>query len=74
MYLLLKQSLKSSLFTWGGGKYGKLGVGGEANQLIPQPIPEFMRKNKTVLQAKCGLHHTVAVTEGGTVYAWGYSG
>jgi alpha-tubulin suppressor-like RCC1 family protein len=62
-----------SLFAWGGGKYGKLGTGNEDNQLIPVPVPFFCGNDpeKQVINAKCGLHHTIAVTVDGNVYAWG---
>lgn len=63
----------SSLYTWGGGKYGKLGTKSSSNQLVPVEVPFFMKKNKQVVRAKCGLHHTVAVTINGAVYAWGYA-
>jgi len=58
-----------SLFTWGGGKYGKLGSGGEKNELVPREV----KIQEQIIRAVCGLHHTIAVTRGSNVYAWGYA-
>ena len=62
---------------WGGGKYGKLGLGDEENRSVPTEVPMFISKERAVVVAACGLHHTVAITIKGStsqLYAWGYSG
>lgn len=63
-----------SLYVWGGGKFGKLGLGrdhGERNSLIPAPVTF---PGKRVIKAVCGLQHTIAITEDDLVYSWGFAG
>jgi alpha-tubulin suppressor-like RCC1 family protein len=62
-----------TLYTWGGGKYGKLGLDSERNQLSPQAVI-FQGHNRQVIKAVCGLHHTVCVMQDSSVYAFGYGG
>jgi alpha-tubulin suppressor-like RCC1 family protein len=70
---------QSTLYTWGGGKYGKLGHSNasQQNSLIPREVPFFRRRGKNsktvVIQASCGLHFTIAVTDSNRVYGWGYT-
>jgi alpha-tubulin suppressor-like RCC1 family protein len=56
------KSANVTLYTWGGGKYGKLGLDSERNQLSPQAVI-FQGHNRQVIKAVCGLHHTVAVMQ-----------
>ncbi len=37
-------SQMSSLYTWGGGQYGKLGIGSTDNQPLPVEVPFFRKK------------------------------
>lgn len=62
----------SSLFTWGGGAHGKLGIGSTVNQTLPVPVPFFEKRTRKVINAQCGHHHTVAITSNGLVFTWGY--
>jgi alpha-tubulin suppressor-like RCC1 family protein len=68
---------KSSLYTWGGGQYGKLGHGDESNLTLPEAVEYFApsREAKTgyVVSVSAGLHHTVCITNNGNVYGWGYA-
>lgn len=62
----------SSLYTWGGGKYGKLGLGFEDNEYYPQEVPFFKKRSRKAKWAVCGLQHTVVVATD-RVYAFGYA-
>lgn len=70
---------QSYLWVWGGGKYGKLGLGDEDNRPVPAEVPFFAtNKTRELVTACCGLHHTVAITYHrqdavSQVFAWGYS-
>lgn len=57
------------LYTWGDGKYGKLGLGHTHNQLTPQLVRDCIKP----IRAVCGLKHTVAISINNTVSAWGYA-
>lgn len=64
-----------SLFTFGYGKYGALGHDSTFNSFYePKQVDFFKTKNLKVKDVACGEHHTIAVTENGEVYSWGYGG
>jgi len=68
--LVLPDNDDYSLYTWGGGKYGKLGHGDTANRLSPAPV-ELFKKPQRAIRAVCGQHHTVAISLDNRVFAWG---
>jgi alpha-tubulin suppressor-like RCC1 family protein len=60
------------VFTWGHGRYGKLGHGDEINQESPKRVEALVGvKAKTV---SSGGQHTAVCTEDGHVYTCGYGG
>eukprot|EP01026_Neomeris_dumetosa_P076364 TRINITY_DN8188_c0_g1_i10.p2 TRINITY_DN8188_c0_g1~~TRINITY_DN8188_c0_g1_i10.p2 ORF type:complete len:238 (+),score=32.05 TRINITY_DN8188_c0_g1_i10:40-753(+) len=58
------------LYTFGRNQNGQLGLGHNQDQFNPQLVPSL--QNKKMKEAACGAEHTVAVAEGGEVYAWGW--
>lgn len=58
------------IFTWGSDVYGQLG-----HQLgqQTQPTPKILKALATlnVVQIVCGRNHSIALTSGGDIYAWG---
>ena len=60
------------MFTWGDGLDGRLGHNDEQDRLAPVRLArEQFGRAKVVLVAAGGLH-TVALTEGGVLWVWGY--
>ena len=60
-----------SVFTWGNGNYGKLGLGNDwSNKLVPTQVRGEL-ENKPVLQVASGDEHSACVAEDGAVYTWG---
>jgi RCC1 and BTB domain-containing protein len=57
------------VFTWGEGKFGRLGHGVERNQLTPRLIEDL--HGTCVRQVTCGGFHTAAITDTGELYTWG---
>lgn len=53
-------------------RYGRLGVGGEPDVLPPSVVGGLRGANMTAVA--CGTAHTLALTNDGRVYAWGYNG
>lgn len=49
--------------------YGRLGTGASANATTPEPLVELV--DETIVQAKAGNAHSVALSESGKVYTWG---
>lgn len=66
-----------TLWAWGEGGQGELGLGPDvqragAAQAVPLP-PGASPPEDRVVEVQCGLHHTVALTATGRVFAWGHN-
>ena len=52
-------------YTWGGNKYGQLGLGDKESRLSPQTVTAFDKNNVGRLSyISCGAYHTAVITEG----------
>ena len=58
------------VLAWGKGDCGQLGTGDMSGSLVPKVIQSLCTER--VKQVACGSAHSIAVTEDGIVYAWGY--
>lgn len=61
---------KGVLFTWGRGIFGQLGHGSNESYTVPTPIASLNDFN--IIQVACGWQHTLALTDTGRVFSWGY--
>ncbi|XP_063687521.1 RCC1 and BTB domain-containing protein 1-like [Bolinopsis microptera] len=59
------------LFSWGHNGYSQLGNGTTNQGVSPTPVTSL--GNKKIVQIACGSHHSLARTEEGEVFAWGYN-
>uniref|UniRef100_A0A7S1FVS7 BTB domain-containing protein n=1 Tax=Corethron hystrix TaxID=216773 RepID=A0A7S1FVS7_9STRA len=60
---------QNDVYTWGEGKFGRLGHGTERNCHGPKLVEALIgRRTKRVV---CGGFHSACVTEEGRVYTWG---
>ena len=59
-----------TLWSWGNGIYGELGIG---DQPTVFPTPAEAIGLTSVVAAAAGTHHTIALTDGGTLWACGYN-
>jgi RCC1 and BTB domain-containing protein len=59
----------AELWTWGEGKFGRLGHGSERNCHTPQVVEAMQGKKPR--QVSCGGFHTAVVTEDGRLYTFG---
>lgn len=57
------------MYSWGEGKFGRLGHGHEGNVLRPLVIDAL--REVVMIQVSCGGFHTAAVSEAGIAYSWG---
>ena len=57
------------LYTWGEGKFGRLGHGAERNYHAPRLVETLIGKKPR--QLSCGGFHTAVVTEDGHLYTFG---
>ena len=61
------------LYTWGGGNFGKLGLGGREDNPNPTLVKgELVGKRVTLVD--CADGHTACVTEDGLLFTWGRGG
>ena len=64
----LKQN--GTLWSWGENHVGQLGLGNTTYYNEPQPITGIKEK---IVDVKTGYYHSIALTENGEVYTWGYN-
>ncbi|KAL0378192.1 UNVERIFIED_CONTAM: Ultraviolet-B receptor UVR8, partial [Sesamum radiatum] len=64
-------SSSGSLYTYGWSKYGQLGHGDFEDHLIPHKL-EALRENR-ISQISGGWRHTMAVTDDGKLFGWGWN-
>jgi len=63
--------------TWGRGVFGQLGhepdpETGEQIQSLSIPMPVRGLAQKHIVQVACGWQHTMALSNQGQVFSWGY--
>ena len=58
-----------AVWSWGGGRYGKLGHDDEQNQLVPKKVEAFA--GQRVVAVSAGGEHSLALTANGSVWSWG---
>ena len=80
---VIARTVHGRLYGWGDNKFGQVGQGtpsGQDKKVIratrsfpkPVPITEIL-EDKLVTSVACGFNHTVALTEEGEVYGWGFN-
>eukprot|EP00753_Platysulcus_tardus_P014506 PLAT4383.2.p1 GENE.PLAT4383.2~~PLAT4383.2.p1 ORF type:complete len:552 (+),score=129.47 PLAT4383.2:26-1681(+) len=57
------------VYAWGEGKFGRLGLGSERNQLLPARLDSLVGHH--VVHVSCGGFHTAAITDLGETFTWG---
>lgn len=64
-----------TIYTWGWNQYGQLGNGTTTNSRIPVAVVTTgtPMAGKTISQVAAGNAHALAMTDDGTVYAWGWN-
>lgn len=59
------------LFSWGSGRYGKLGHGTTSDERKPRQLTASEINSEFFSGVSCGPTHTVAMTASGAVWVWG---
>jgi alpha-tubulin suppressor-like RCC1 family protein len=59
------------VYAWGSNYWGQIGNGCNDTQLIPTKVKDF--NNERVVMISCGFRHSMALTECGHVYSWGWN-
>ncbi|XP_072439985.1 probable E3 ubiquitin-protein ligase HERC4 [Chiloscyllium punctatum] len=58
-----------SVFAWGAGTYGQLGIG-RCCDIVSRPRWVELA-SIPIVQVTCGRYHSLALSKGGAVYSWG---
>lgn len=65
-------SRSGTVFSWGGNRKGQLGDGQLTSSCVPVRIAQL--RHRPIVSISCGESHTLALTVGGNIYAWGDNG
>lgn len=60
-----------SVYTWGAGENGRLGLGDEQDKTTPGHVAELGGPRRAVKEIFAGSVHTCALLENGQVFSWG---
>ena len=71
-YLSIAITADGSVWSWGGGGWGRLGHGDQQNQLLPKKVEALAERH--VVAVSAGGGHSLAVTADGAVWSWGCRG
>ena len=63
---------EGDVFTWGAGEYGRLGHNDEQRRLAPEKLGRWQFGGGKVVLVAAGWAHTVALTEDGVLWVWGF--
>ncbi|KZV19038.1 hypothetical protein F511_08466 [Dorcoceras hygrometricum] len=66
----LAVTMEGELHSWGRNQNGQLGLGNTEDSLVPRKVEAF--QGKAIKMFAAGAEHTVAVTEDGELYGWGW--
>ncbi|XP_053656364.1 uncharacterized protein ca isoform X2 [Cherax quadricarinatus] len=60
----------NGIYGWGSNKYGQVGTGGTGRH--PRPTLLTSLEGKGIISVACGQFHSLAVSEDGKLYTWGW--
>nr|CAB3265492.1 RCC1 and BTB domain-containing protein 1 [Phallusia mammillata] len=66
-------TVDGEVWAWGYNNCGQVGSGSTSNQGAPRKVTACIG-NKKIINIGCGQTASIAVTDGGEVYSWGYNG
>lgn len=61
--------MMASVYSFGQGSLGQLGLGEEDDQTKPKLVTEL--RNTKVVKLACGARHSAALTDTGVLFTWG---
>ena len=67
----LALNLEGNVYSWGNGKFGRLGHGNEISQLLPTKVDFFVEAEVKIRSVECGEIHSTCITRNDGIYTWG---
>lgn len=67
---VLAYTQSGDLYSWGHNGYSQLGNGSSQHSLTPSLVQGALL-GKVVVDAACGSHHSMVLTNEGELFAWG---
>jgi alpha-tubulin suppressor-like RCC1 family protein len=64
---------QGEVYTWGCGKYGRLGHGSHVDEYKPKIVAAFNRPGIDIIAASCGSGHTLFLTKEGFLFGCGWN-
>jgi alpha-tubulin suppressor-like RCC1 family protein/tRNA A-37 threonylcarbamoyl transferase component Bud32 len=72
LHLCIARNSFGKIYCWGFNRLGFLGIGSE-NNIYQRPILNHYLNNEFIIDISCGDHYSLALTNFGEVYAWGWN-
>lgn len=72
-FYFLYNFVSTQVYAWGQNNCGQVGSGMTSNQGTPKKVNSALT-GKKVISVACGQTSSMAVTDSGEVYGWGYNG
>jgi RCC1 and BTB domain-containing protein len=71
----IARTIDNKIYCWGNNYYRQLGNGNEDKNKLNKNIPELnaLLSDLNISVIKCGANHSLALTQSGEVYAWGWN-
>ncbi len=74
MFFVIARTLNGSVYSWGHNRYGVIGNGKEGEKIYKPQLNQYLSDKKIiVVDICCGDWHSLALTNDGEVYAWGWN-
>lgn len=70
----LALTVEGEVFAWGYNNCGQIGTGNTNNQTVPRKINSAMIGTKKIIVIACGQTSSMALSDAGELFAWGYNG
>ncbi len=70
---IIVSTISGEVYSWGRNTWGQIGIGSDEREVsITQQLKDCFNGEK-VKEISCGFEHSLALTESGRVFRWGWN-